>query len=50
MGIEPVVTKGFLYDHFGVVVRVLNVEAVVMGSHPGMDKVQNGQELWTMEC
>jgi hypothetical protein len=39
MDIKSVVTKGVLYDLFSVMVGVLYVEAVAMGSNPGMNKV-----------
>jgi hypothetical protein len=38
MGKESVVTEVLSKDLFSVVVRALNVEAVVMDSNPGMNK------------
>jgi hypothetical protein len=39
MGIESVVTKAIPYDLISVVVRALNMKAVVLGSNPGMIKL-----------
>ncbi len=40
MGIESVVTEVLPFDCLSVVVRALNVEAMVMGTNPGMIKEQ----------
>jgi hypothetical protein len=50
MAIEYVVTVISSYNLFSVMVRALNVEAVVMGLNPGMNQEQSGSELWTMGC
>jgi hypothetical protein len=50
MGIESVVTDKLSYDLFSVLVRALNVELVVIGSDPGVEKKFSPSELVTVGC